>query len=87
MLTKKDIDAIGDEQRQELILVYHVAKALRSLELDEILRRIDFAETWGPFADPTLFMAKAKAMSEDKSVVQILARAKHELDKLPWPDR
>ena len=76
-----------DEYRASLLSCYAIAKQLREMPLDELERGIDLAETVGPFADPTLWMQKSRALSEDKSVVEILARAKRALDKLPWPAR
>lgn len=68
------------------------AKDLIGHDLPDILAQIDKAETIGPFLDPTLYRQKAKAMEEDKQMLEaalplwkmgkkleVLARLSHSL--------
>jgi len=62
-----------------------MAAAVRAIDFPAMLAAIAHAETIAPILDPTLFKERGLAMSEDKTLVEIFARAKRELDALPWP--
>lgn len=46
------------------------AQLLAEHDIPGILAAIDRAETMAPFTDPTLYIKKAKAMREDKEVLE-----------------
>ena len=75
-----------EEYELTLRQAYLVAQMLRRVDVRGALDVISRAESIGPILDPTLWMRNSQKMHEDKAVVGILARARAELDKLPWPD-
>lgn len=45
-------------------------EVLSGLDIPGLLRAIDHADALGPILDPTLYREKAKAMAEDKALLQ-----------------
>lgn len=72
----------GETYREQLLHAHALAAQLRLGDFDEMLERISIAEVTAPLFNPTLFMEKGDAMLQDKGVLQVLARAKRELDEL-----
>jgi hypothetical protein len=68
--------------REQLLHAHALAAQLRASDFDEMLDRISLAEVTAPLFNPTLFMEKGDAMLQDKGVLQVLARAKKDLDRL-----
>ena len=61
---------------------YLVAEVLVNMkDLPEAIRAADLAETTGPLLDPTAYMRKRKALSEDLEVLRILRDCQAELVK------
>lgn len=74
-----------DVYRDTLVMAYAIVTVMRGMPLEEMLAAIEHSEALGPILEPTLFLQRGKALSEDKQVVAILARARVQLDRLPWP--
>jgi hypothetical protein len=75
--------SMGEETyREQLLYAHALAAQLRACDFDEMLERIAIAEVTAPLFNPTLFMEKGDAMLQDKGVLQVLARAKKDLDEL-----
>ena len=72
--------------RDGLRMAAVMAGAVRAIDFPAMLAAIEYAEAVAPIVDPTLFKTRGLAMSEDKTLIAIFARAKRELDALPWPE-
>jgi hypothetical protein len=74
------------EYRDGLRMAAIMAGAVRTIDFPAMLAAIAHAEAMAPIVDPSLLQARGLAMSEDKTLIGIFARAKRELDALPWPE-
>lgn len=68
--------------RRRLEGAHELAAWLCAADFESLLDAIAVAEVTAPILDPTLFIQKGEAMRQDKSVIEILNRAKHDLDRL-----
>lgn len=70
--------------QEGLINAHMLAALVRAADIDfgAMLEAIQYADTLGPIVDPTAWMKGEKAMCEDKRVLEILGRARRELDAL-----
>jgi hypothetical protein len=75
----------NDEYRDGLQMAVILTQAIRAIDFPGMLDAINRAESIAPILDPTAFLRKGMAMSEDKSIVAIFADAKRKLDALPLP--
>jgi len=56
--------------RQAVLAAMHAGRMLRQYDIPGIVAAIDKANALGPFLDPTLWMQKQEAMSEDKALLE-----------------
>lgn len=47
-----------------------MARILKDIDLPKLIETIDHANAIGPFVDPTLWMQKVDAMSQDKKLLE-----------------
>lgn len=67
---------------EHLRSAWSIAAQIRVLPLSQMLSAIRLAESVAPVLDPAAFIQKGRAMLEDRTVLEILARAKGDLDRL-----
>lgn len=73
----------GPEQyRPNLERVYLLLAILEDIPLKQMLDAQNHSETVAPFVDPTAWLRKGKAMSEDKAVTELLFDAQQKWLKL-----
>lgn len=58
------------EYQSAIVAVRIAATMLAQHELTEILRAIEFADSFGPVLDPTLWRDKHEAMEQDREVLK-----------------
>lgn len=85
-MTKPDAEQVEQvEAYQEAVRrVALVARMLADVDFEKLLRAIDHADSVGPLLEPTLYIQKAQAMREDRT---LLAAAQALVGTLKAPTR
>lgn len=67
---KKLTNGDTEKYREAMYAILTAMRILAPHDLNDILNAIVRAETIGPMIDPTLWINKSQAMSEDKEVIK-----------------
>jgi len=62
----------GEEYQEKLIAIMHAARMLvfAEVDIDDLLARIERADSFGAMLDPTLYRANHGKMMEDKALLE-----------------
>ncbi len=59
----------AEEYRDSLLLIAHAARAIATVDVPDLLKRIEMAHSLGSVLDPTLYRQKVELMEQDRELL------------------